>query len=100
MLWFYLSIIQFFVPKYILFSEAATTADIAQFLNPIYSNLWIASTVVPPGLVTSSFNYPGCYPVSSTILADPKTVYAANFCATSLGSPILTPPSAIASINI
>ena len=88
------------VPRYILFSAAATTADMAQFLNPIDSNLCIASTVVPPGLVTSSFNYPGCCPVSRTIFADPKTVYAANFYATSLGSPILTPPSAIASINI
>jgi hypothetical protein len=51
---------QFLLPKSILFSAAATTADIAQFLNPIDSNLCIASTVVPPGLVTSSFNYPGC----------------------------------------
>ena len=69
-------------------------------LNPPSSSLLIPSTVVPPGEVTASFNCAGCCPVSNTIFADPRTVCAARIVATSLGKPILTPPSDNASINI
>ena len=29
---------------------------------------------IPPGEVTSSLNWPGCFPDSRTILADPKVI--------------------------
>ena len=47
-----------------------------------------------------SFNSPGCFPVSNTILALPKTACAANSYANALGIPSATASSAIASINI
>ena len=43
--------------------------------------------VVPPGEVTISLSCPGCLPVSSTILALPRTVWAASVWATSRGRP-------------
>lgn len=56
--------------------------------------------VVPPGEQTSSFNCPGCFPVSSTIFALPRTVWAAISQAVLRGSPYFTPLSASASINM
>ncbi len=55
--------------------------------------------VVPPGEATRSFRTPGCSPVSRTMEAAPKTVWAARRVATSRGSPILTPPSDKASMQ-
>lgn len=49
--------------------------------------------------MTASFISPGCLPDSRHYLADPYTVCAASFKAISRGRPILTPPSAIASIS-
>jgi hypothetical protein len=56
-----------------------------------------AAMVVPPGEVTMSLSSAGCFPVSRSILAAPSKVCAANFKATSLGNPKLTPASARAS---
>ena len=55
--------------------------------------------VEPPGLQTASFNSPGCLPVSSTIRALPKSIWAAYSCALARGRPAATPPSASASMN-
>mmetsp|Transcript_30273 Transcript_30273/g.81370 ORF Transcript_30273/g.81370 Transcript_30273/m.81370 type:complete len:215 (+) Transcript_30273:420-1064(+) len=55
--------------------------------------------VVPPGLVTWSLSSPGCLPVSRTMVAAPRTVFAASCVATGRGSPALTPPSLSASMN-
>ena len=46
-----------------------------------FSNSCKPSIVVPPGLVTWSLSAPGCWPVSKTIFAAPKTVCAASFVA-------------------
>ena len=59
------------------FSEHFITACIAAFLKPRLSSTSTASIVVPAGEHTMSFNYPGCFPVSNTILAEPKTLCAA-----------------------
>jgi hypothetical protein len=53
---------------------------------------------LPAGDVTSSFSFPGCSRVSLTIVPAPRTVCDANRYAISLGMPIRTAPSAIASI--
>lgn len=63
-----------------------------------FSKAWTPVIVVPPGEHTSSFNWIGCLPVSSTVLAAPSNVCAANFIAVALAIPCLTPPSASASI--
>ena len=55
--------------------------------------------VLPPGLHTASLRAPGCWPLSSTILALPNTIWAAYSCALARGRPQATPPSASASIN-
>lgn len=52
----------------------------------------------PAGEQTSSFNWAGWTFVSMTIAPAPRTVCDANLYAKFLGSPILTAPSAIASI--
>eukprot|EP00581_Thalassiosira_minuscula_P020594 CAMPEP_0184440160 /NCGR_PEP_ID=MMETSP0738-20130409/753202_1 /TAXON_ID=385413 /ORGANISM="Thalassiosira miniscula, Strain CCMP1093" /LENGTH=121 /DNA_ID=CAMNT_0026808017 /DNA_START=94 /DNA_END=459 /DNA_ORIENTATION=+ len=78
---------------------AAVTADIVAARNPPFSKASTPAIVVPPGLVTASFNSPGCFPVFNTISAAPLTVWAANFVATVLGKPALTPPSLNASMN-
>ena len=56
--------------------------------------------VVPLGVVTASFSMAGCSPVSTTIAPAPRTVCAASLSATSRGRPILTPPSASASMTM
>jgi hypothetical protein len=79
---------------------AACTAFIRVALNPPFSNSKHPRIVVPPGLQTSFFNWPGCLPVSRTVLAEPRTVWAANFRARSQGSPSLIPASVRASIMV
>lgn len=83
-------------------ASAALTAWINAFLIPNYSNFYIAAIVEPPGEATLSFKTPGCvspfYELSSTILAAPSTVFAANLREFYLDNPAFTPPSAIASI--
>mmetsp|Transcript_20047 Transcript_20047/g.60740 ORF Transcript_20047/g.60740 Transcript_20047/m.60740 type:complete len:268 (-) Transcript_20047:304-1107(-) len=56
--------------------------------------------VVPPGLVTISLSSPGCFPVSSTMVAAPRTVCAARRSATWRGRPARTAPSASASMKL
>ena len=72
---------------------AASTAAINAPRTARFSNSAIPAIVVPPGLATASFNSPGCRPVSNTIFAAPKPVWAANFVATARGKPTFTPPS-------
>lgn len=50
---------------------AASTADIRAARNPLFSSWCTAWMDVPPGEHTSSFRDPGCWFVSSTILAAP-----------------------------
>ena len=50
---------------------AACTALMRAALSPSCSNWWTPAMVVPPAEQTASFNMPGCWPVSSTILAAP-----------------------------
>ncbi len=54
--------------------------------------------VQPAGVVTSSLSAAGCLPVANTISAAPSSVRAARVMATARGNPIITPPSANASI--
>ncbi len=56
--------------------------------------------VVPAGEQTISLSSPGCFPVSRTIFAEPKTACAANLYALSLGIPDRTAASAMASMNM
>src|SRR5262249_19526824 len=72
---------------------AASTASISAPRTPARSSACSPAMVVPPGLATMSFSAPGCWPVSRTILAAPRTVWAARAVATSRGSPTRTPPS-------
>ena len=67
---------------------------------PSFSKVLTASIVVPPGEHTISLSSPGCFLVSSTILAAPITACAQNSYAISLFIPYETAQSAIASINI
>ncbi len=53
------------------FSAQASCASITAPRKPSASREATASIVVPPGEQTMSFNCPGCFPVSSTILAEP-----------------------------
>lgn len=82
-------------------------------LKPVFSSSTTPAIVVPPGDVTWFLSSAGNFPVSSTIAAEPNTVCAARFSATSRGSPLtctlkitnkhhypLTPASDIASINV
>ena len=56
------------------FSVQVLTASITVPLNLPSSSTLKAAIVVHPGEVTSSFKTPGCFFVSSSILAEPKTV--------------------------
>src|SRR6266568_3155684 len=58
--------------------QAALTAFITTPRNPPFSRACRAAMVVPPGEVTFSFSSVGCSPVSTTIRAAPRTVWAAN----------------------
>jgi tryptophan synthase beta chain len=60
------------------FSMQASMASITAARMPFSSSTLTAWMVVPPGEHTISFNSPGCFPVSSTILALPSTDCAAN----------------------
>ena len=55
-------------------SVAVLTASINAERNPLLSNLATPAIVVPPGLVTKSFNSPGCICVSLSKVAVPNTV--------------------------
>ena len=68
--------------------------------RPRSSSTRTASMVVPAGEHTASRSASGCSFVLSTISAAPLTVCAASFTATLLGSPMRTPPHAIASMNM
>ena len=71
---FYLSII------YILrdLSAHAFMHSMTLLRNPFSSSLHTPAMVVPAGEHTISLSSPGCFPVSSTILALPSTDCAAN----------------------
>ena len=81
-------------------STHAFIASMTALLNPCSSNTPTASIVVPAGEHTMSLSSPGCFPVSRTIFALPRTACAANLYACALGIPSATAASAIASINI
>ena len=66
------------IPVFIGFLEHARCALITVSRKPPCSKAATASMVVPPGEQTASFNSPGCFPVSNTIFAAPKTDWAAN----------------------
>ena len=57
---------------------AASTASISALRKPFFSSTWIALMVVPAGEQTSSLSWPGCFPVSTTILAAPWKQHQAN----------------------
>ena len=59
-------------------SSQTFIASMIELLNPSSSNVRTASIVVPAGEQTISFNSPGCFPVSRTIFALPRTACAAN----------------------
>ena len=59
----------FYIP--FVFLVQACIASIILLRNPFSSSTRTASMVVPAGEHTISFNSPGCFPVSSTILALP-----------------------------
>ena len=59
-------------------SSASFTASNTALRNPICSNTRTPPIVVPAGEHTISFNSPGCFPVSNTIFALPRTACAAN----------------------
>lgn len=82
----------------LLMTNIMQLLDQSKYLTPLLSKAWIPVIVVPPGEQTSSLRAPGCFPVSNTILAAPRTVCAANEVAISRGMPILTAPSDSASI--
>ena len=67
---------------------------------PFSSSTRRPSMVVPAGEQTASFSAAGCWPVSSTIRAEPATAAAAMRYADALGNPSATPASAMASMNI
>ena len=66
--------VQLASPSSFAFNVAASTASISVDRNPAFSSLWSAVIVVPPGEHTSSFSWPGCFPVSSTIFAAPWSI--------------------------
>src|SRR5438105_1593187 len=86
------------VPSSVARRAAASTASINAARTLPRSRVCSPAMVVPPGLATMSLSTPGCDPVSSTILAAPRTVCAASAVATSRGKPTRTPPSLSASI--
>src|SRR5262249_32284751 len=57
---------------------ALTTALIKVTRRPPSSSSRIPSIVHPAGVVTMSFSFAGCSPVSSTMLEAPSTICAAN----------------------
>ena len=61
------------------FSEQAFWAAITVLRKEPSSNFATAAMVVPAGEQTASFNSPGCLLVSNTILAAPRTDWAANY---------------------
>ena len=81
------------------FSAALRTASRKAPRTARCSSTRSPAIVVPAGDVTWSRSSAGCLPVSSTILAAPKSVCAANSSASLRGSPAATPPSASASMT-
>lgn len=78
---------------------AASTAPIIAARKLFFSRWWSPLAVLPAGDVTLSLSAAGCEPDSIANFPDPITVCDAKRYAKSLGSPILTPPSASASIS-
>lgn len=66
-----------FQPSFAVLPNEARTASMAALRKPFLSNAATPSMVVPPGLHTASFNSPGCFPVSSTMAALPRSMAAA-----------------------
>ena len=78
------------------------SASITVPRNAPFSRTTTPRMVEPKGEHTSSFNWPGCLPDSSTSFAEPKTAYAAICCDCGRFSPSATPasrPSPITSEN-
>ena len=67
--------------------------------QPRCSSARTPAIVVPPGLQTSDWSFPGCLPEASAISAAPIMVCAASASACGYGRPQLTPPFASASRN-
>ena len=67
----------YFLPSSFVLSKASTTALIAAALNAASSSASTPAMVLPIGLQTASFSSPGCFPVSRTVCAEPRTVCAA-----------------------
>mmetsp|Transcript_957 Transcript_957/g.1494 ORF Transcript_957/g.1494 Transcript_957/m.1494 type:complete len:109 (-) Transcript_957:883-1209(-) len=65
-------------PYSLLISMARSAEAITAFMRaqrtPAFSSSCTPAMVVPPGDVTMSLRAPGCFPVSSTIIALPITV--------------------------
>ena len=66
-----------FQPSFAVLPNEARTASMAALRKPFLSNAATPSMVVPPGLHTASFSSPGCFPVSSTMAALPRSMAAA-----------------------
>ena len=67
---------------------------------PRSSSTCTPSMVVPPGLVTISFSWPGCLPLRTASSAEPATARAAASVACARGMPSATAASERASMNI
>ena len=65
-------------PSSLLRRVAASTALISVVRRPPASSVCSPAIAVPPGDVTMSLRWPGCWPVSRSSLADPSTVWAAS----------------------
>src|SRR5678816_2081102 len=81
-------------------SVARSTALMMVRRIPPSSRAAMPAMVVPPGEATMSLSCPGCMPVSKMSLAEPSTVCVASVMAVARSSPILTPPSASASMTM
>lgn len=80
-------------------ANAAATASIAAARRPARSSACTPAMVLPAGLHTSSFSWPGCRPLSSASAAAPSTA-PPHTSAPWRGHAASTAPSASASINI
>jgi len=77
---------------------AASTAIISAARIPAFSSSCSPAMVFPPGEVTLSLSSAGCLFCLMIIATAPSIVWVVSIRACALGSPILTPPSARASI--
>ena len=59
--------------SFFVLAMQALTASMTALLIPSFSRVLTPSMVVPAGEQTMSFSSPGCFPVSNTIFALPRT---------------------------